>query len=360
MGTSNWQNISFCIDLIRRVNPRSVLDVGAGFGRWGIAMREFLEVWSGRVMPSEWRLRVEGIEGHAPSLQPYHEVFYNRIHIVDARDHFAAPGDPFDLAVLGDVVEHLSKPDAIALLRAALERAEFVLLNIPLGADWPQDALYGNELERHRSTWEFEELAALLPLLRHRFFVDHLGRPFLTALACRSAQSRFRFECRGEPAIAHRTAELAASESLRLAALERGAAQWVEDARHRSREFAAQPGRLHLRSIAPAPAALGAEVWILGVGSPDFPYFDPGCAVLSGGARVIPHPLAALGEAQVLLSSGAEIVLPRLGDSCTLEFLAHPYSGRVEISFGPTLLHTLDLHDGDHELRRVTLALPPA
>ena len=35
MGTSNWENIPYCIVIIRKVNPRKVLDVGVGFGRWG-------------------------------------------------------------------------------------------------------------------------------------------------------------------------------------------------------------------------------------------------------------------------------------------------------------------------------------
>lgn len=44
MGTSNWQHISDCIEIIRDINPKTILDVGTGFGRWGILSREFLEV----------------------------------------------------------------------------------------------------------------------------------------------------------------------------------------------------------------------------------------------------------------------------------------------------------------------------
>jgi len=47
MPTSNWQNISYNIDLIRKIKPQSILDVGVGFGRWGILLREFLELWEG-------------------------------------------------------------------------------------------------------------------------------------------------------------------------------------------------------------------------------------------------------------------------------------------------------------------------
>ena len=61
MGTSNWQNISYCVGVLRRLKPASVLDVGTGFGRWGVLCREFLDVWEGREARSLWQTRIEGI-----------------------------------------------------------------------------------------------------------------------------------------------------------------------------------------------------------------------------------------------------------------------------------------------------------
>lgn len=60
MGTSNWQNLSYCVELIRQADPSSILDIGVGFGRWGMLCREFLDVWQGRVFREQWQTRIEG------------------------------------------------------------------------------------------------------------------------------------------------------------------------------------------------------------------------------------------------------------------------------------------------------------
>ena len=52
-GTGNYQNLGEAVEWLRAINPSSVLDVGAGFGRWGFLIREFLEVWIGRYAPED-------------------------------------------------------------------------------------------------------------------------------------------------------------------------------------------------------------------------------------------------------------------------------------------------------------------
>ena len=79
MGTSNWQNISFCINVIRRILPQKILDAGVGFGRWGILCREFLEVWDGKTHSSDWKLQIDGVEIFKSNIEEYHNFFYSRI-----------------------------------------------------------------------------------------------------------------------------------------------------------------------------------------------------------------------------------------------------------------------------------------
>ena len=62
MPTSNWQNISFNIELIRKLEPHSILDVGVGFGRWGILFREFLELWNYGNYDGKGKRKIEGVE----------------------------------------------------------------------------------------------------------------------------------------------------------------------------------------------------------------------------------------------------------------------------------------------------------
>ena len=81
MGTSNWQNISYCVGSLRRLMPASVLDIGTGFGRWGVLCREFLDVWEGREAKELWQVRIEGIEAFPKCLTPLHDFAYDRVHV---------------------------------------------------------------------------------------------------------------------------------------------------------------------------------------------------------------------------------------------------------------------------------------
>jgi hypothetical protein len=55
MGTSDAANIPFVVSELQRLQPQSILDVGMGFGKWGVLAREYLDVWGGRCRPADWR-----------------------------------------------------------------------------------------------------------------------------------------------------------------------------------------------------------------------------------------------------------------------------------------------------------------
>src|SRR5918995_1662999 len=105
MCTSDSSNIPFVVSELQRLRPRSVLDVGVGFGKVGMLVREYLECWYGRYAPSSWQITLEGIEIFEGYRNPLWNSMYNRVHIGDAK---AVIGDlrPFDLAVCCDVIEH--------------------------------------------------------------------------------------------------------------------------------------------------------------------------------------------------------------------------------------------------------------
>lgn len=176
MGTSNWQNISYCVEILREFEPKSILDIGIGFGRWGILTREFLDVWYGRDNPKTWQIWVEGIEAYESAISGYHHAFYNRIHIGDAFDILPEMGE-FDLVILGDVLEHFSPDRASRVLERCKEIGRLVMVVIPLGRDWHQKEKYGNPYERHLSVWIDEQLTTP-DLLRKRMFKDFSERPF--------------------------------------------------------------------------------------------------------------------------------------------------------------------------------------
>lgn len=153
MGTSNWQNISYNISLIRKLDPSSILDVGVGFGRWGILFREFLEIWDNSRYDGNWERTIDGVEIFGGYIKDYHRYFYSNIYIQDALDFFKETGKQYDLVNFGDVIEHFSKQQGEELITLAMEKAKYVLINIPIGKHWEQSGTADNPFEEHKSVW---------------------------------------------------------------------------------------------------------------------------------------------------------------------------------------------------------------
>ncbi|MBM4176042.1 MAG: class I SAM-dependent methyltransferase [Ignavibacteria bacterium] len=177
MGTSNWQNISYCVELIRRINPKTILDVGVGFGRWGILCREFLEVWGGKIHNKDWTKQIDGIEIFPDNIQEYHKYFYSKIIVDDAYKYIFENDFLYDLIIFGDVLEHFEKCKAIELLEHSMKKSKYVLLNIPIGKYWKQNEIYENKYEKHLSFWGLRELTKLNPIA-YKTFRDEIHRKF--------------------------------------------------------------------------------------------------------------------------------------------------------------------------------------
>ena len=153
MGTSNWQNISYNIDLIKKLDPKSILDIGVGFGRWGILFREFLEIWGERNYSGKWNRTIDGVEIFPGYIKDYHKYFYNNIYNEDALEFIKRTDKNYDLINCGDVIEHFNKKDAEEFIGACLNKSRYLLINIPIGNNWKQGAINDNEHEKHLSTW---------------------------------------------------------------------------------------------------------------------------------------------------------------------------------------------------------------
>lgn len=106
----------------------SILDVGAGDGKWRYLLREYSNM--------------DAVEAFGPNLCWL--TAYRRTFHADIRD-FEYP--PYDLIIFGDVLEHLSVGDAQAVLEYAKPRCRDMIIAVP----WlyEQGAIYGNEYEIH-------------------------------------------------------------------------------------------------------------------------------------------------------------------------------------------------------------------
>jgi hypothetical protein len=47
MPTSHPSQLNEILEVVLKTRPRSVIDVGVGFGKYGVLCREYLEFWDG-------------------------------------------------------------------------------------------------------------------------------------------------------------------------------------------------------------------------------------------------------------------------------------------------------------------------
>jgi SAM-dependent methyltransferase len=152
MPSSSSQQISPILDIIRAVQPHSVLDIGVGFGKFGFLCREYLELWDGRDQYHDWQRQIDGIEAFESYITPLHKQIYDDIHIGNALDILPRLTTYYDLILLIDVLEHFSSDEGMRLLAECSRRARGLIVSTPLVVS-AQESAFGNPFETHRSQW---------------------------------------------------------------------------------------------------------------------------------------------------------------------------------------------------------------
>ena len=136
-SSKSWQ-IPWVVDLIAREQPASVIDVGAGYGKFGVLAREYAS-------PQ----RVDAVDVNPPRYPVYDHVYLGDVR--DLERLLPAETPRYDLALFVDVIEHLEKPQAWRVLDVLARRARRVLVSTP----WGFRAQHDPELpfETHLSGW---------------------------------------------------------------------------------------------------------------------------------------------------------------------------------------------------------------
>jgi hypothetical protein len=138
LGTSERWQIPHVLDVLVELQPHTVLDVGAGWGKYGVLTREYAPV-----------TRVDGLDV-APPRHPGYDHFY----VGDVRElDTVLPADAprYDLALFQEVLEHLERADGWKVLDRLAARAARVLVTTPLGYRAQENA--DLPFENHRSGW---------------------------------------------------------------------------------------------------------------------------------------------------------------------------------------------------------------
>ncbi|MGW9584729.1 class I SAM-dependent methyltransferase [Streptomyces albidoflavus] len=160
MPTSDAEGKDWSLARYERHLPDTVTDIGPGGGTYARLFRPVHHgVW--------WT----GIEIHKPYVRKYglkntakRRDRYDELHVEDARaaaDHLYHR----DLVIAGDVLEHMPREDAVALLRRIeAAGAWHILVSVPI-VESVQGEVDGNPHEEHVYQWDPNDMDAVLAQL---------------------------------------------------------------------------------------------------------------------------------------------------------------------------------------------------
>ena len=142
MPHSDNTNVYAIVQLLDELRPASVLDVGAGAGKYGDLVRQ--------VLPDSY---VDAIEVWEPYIDEYLlNHTYRNIIIADVR---TVDIGPYDLVIFGDVLEHMTKEESIKVFNKVTGS---VIISIPI-VHYPQGHSHGNPYEEHiKDDWSVAEV----------------------------------------------------------------------------------------------------------------------------------------------------------------------------------------------------------
>lgn len=166
LPTSQLNQLPQIIELIVFTNPEKMLDIGAGFGKYGFLSREYLELWDDKrrysnwTNRSNWTKRIDGIEVFKEYLTPVHNFIYDNIYVGNALDILSNIGIVYDLILLIDVLEHFNYSEGLKLLEICKDNGRNILISTPkdIGS---QEIVVRNPYETHRCQWKKEDLFIL-------------------------------------------------------------------------------------------------------------------------------------------------------------------------------------------------------
>lgn len=148
MPSSRYHFIPAVLDIVTKIQPNSILDIGIGYGKWGVLFREYLDIWKVDKPYNQRMLKLYGVEAFKEYRNPiwdlYDEVWEENIFLI--WDQLPQ----VDILFLGDVIEHFPKHDGQKLLEKL--KYKYAIILTPLDV-LEQNSVYGNKFEKHVSSW---------------------------------------------------------------------------------------------------------------------------------------------------------------------------------------------------------------
>lgn len=146
MPHSSHEGKDVSINWIDSVDHNTILDVGPGSGIYS-------ELIHSRGM---WFTLLDAVEAWSPYIDEFNlKSKYTNVFNQDIREF---NNFNYDIVIFGDVLEHMSKDDAIELWNKCSRQAKYALISIPI-IHYPQGHSFNNPYEEHvKDDWTPKEV----------------------------------------------------------------------------------------------------------------------------------------------------------------------------------------------------------
>lgn len=135
---------------------KRILDIGAGSGTY----INLIKIKNQVCNDAEW----VGVEAWPDYIEKF-DLAKKYDHIInqDVRTLDWNSMSQFDVAIAGDVLEHMTKSEAVELVEKILDHCNTLIISIPI-IHMPQDAIEGNPYEVHvKDDWSHNEVMSTWP-----------------------------------------------------------------------------------------------------------------------------------------------------------------------------------------------------
>lgn len=155
------------VNHIRVINPTTVLDIGAGKGKYFNLIQS--------INPNIVCDAVEPVQEYVDQFnlkQKYRNVFVNDIieHVKSDRIN------KYDLCIMGDVLEHLFLYEAINIIDALSYKSKFLMIIWP--TNLPQDHEWESPFEMHKSNFNLQDISRFnVQIYKKTYGFDRYGIP---------------------------------------------------------------------------------------------------------------------------------------------------------------------------------------
>ncbi len=163
-----------------KLTHKAALDIGVGEGAYLNCLKHKYQAGGDKyqTLKQNWEIDAGPLSEHrwtgVEVWEPYIDKFdlrtkYDTILNEDVRKLDYNKLGPFDVAVAGDVLEHMAKEDAVQVVEQILRISTYLFISIPI-IHYPQEPVHGNPYEAHiKDDWSHGEMMETFPqIIEHK------------------------------------------------------------------------------------------------------------------------------------------------------------------------------------------------